>query len=104
MSNLIQVIVPIIFIILLWGLIITLKGLQLYLYDHHRSVWEQVTIKRFLLFKREDYPILMFNYRVFPVVFLKDNLNDKGLQKYKIRARVLFLVCTGFAFIFGSYL
>ena len=104
MSNLLQVILPVLFIILLWALIYTLNGLQLHLYDHHRSIWEQITIKRFFFFKREDFPALLFNFRVFSVVFSKDDLDDRVLRRYKYRVRVLFLTCVGFAFAASQYL
>ena len=90
MLNIIQIVMPIAVIILLCVLIYNVNILQLHLYDHHRALWEEVTFKKLFFIKRENLQILPVNHRIFKVLFLKTELNDKTLDILKLRIKVLF--------------
>ncbi len=93
MVNLFQILLPIGFVILLWVLIHTLQMLQLHLYYNYRPIWEEVTFKRFFFVKREDFPTLPVNHRIFKVIFSKTEFGDKVMDALKLRIRILLLIC-----------
>ena len=104
MTAFLNILIPIIFLILLLLLTLSLKGLQLHLYEHHKHLWERITIRKFLFVKRENFPALLFSYKILPVIFTNDNLGDKIFRRYKIRIRLLMLICIIYAAAASPYL
>lgn len=92
MLNIIEIILPITIVILLWALIYSINNLQLHLYEHYRTVWEEVTFKQFFFIKRKNLQILPVNHKIFRVLFSKNDFEDKTMDALIQRTKVL-LTC-----------
>jgi hypothetical protein len=79
-------------LIITWILAFYIIKLQLYLYKNDKATWEEITLSKIFFIKREDYPLMPFNHKIFKFILIKNDLKDPNIFSQVRKIKILGLI------------